>query len=322
MWSGAEADGKSRVGGGERMLVECVPNFSEGRRPAVLQALLDAARKPRVQVLGLSADPDHNRAVMTLAGEGPDLVEALLDAARTALQLIDLRDHRGSHPRMGAVDVVPFVPIDETPMAYCVEMAHNLGEQFGSELGLPVYLYERAARSRARVNLARVRQAEFEELAVWMAEPTHRPDYGPAVPHPTGGAVAVGARPPLIAFNAWLSTRDPHVAERVARAVRGSSGGLVGVKALAMKTPSREEYPVQVSMNLVEYRRTSMPMALEMVRREAARYGAQIVRTEVVGFLPLEAVLESARYYLQLTDFSAEQVLERSFWVHRLGEEP
>ncbi len=308
--------------GASQVLVECVPNFSEGKRPAVLQALLDAARRPRVRVLGLSADPDHNRAVMTLAGEGADVVEALFDAARTALQLIDLRVHEGSHPRMGAVDVVPFVPIDETPMAYCVQMAQELGGRLGSELGLPVYLYERAARSRDRVNLARVRQAQFEDLGAWMADARHRPDYGPASPHLTGGAVAVGARAPLIAFNAWLSTRDPHVAEQVARAVRGSSGGLVGVKALPMTTPSREEHPVQVSMNLVDYQKTSMPMALDLVRREAARYGAQVVRTEVVGFLPLEAIIESARYYLQLTDVTAEQIIERSFWTHRLGEEP
>lgn len=301
------------------MLVESVPNFSEGRNPAVLQALSDAAAVEGVRLLGLSADPDHHRAVLTLAGEGGAVVDALVRASQKALELIDLRGHRGSHPRMGAVDVIPLVPLDDTPMAYCVELARTLGERLGRELDLPVYLYERAATRRDRVNLARVREPQFEGLVPWMADPSHMPDYGPSAPHPTGGAVAVGARAPLIAFNAWLSTSDPAVAAQVARAVRGSSGGLVGVKALPMVTPSQDAHPVQVSMNLVDFRRTSMPMALEMVRREAARFGAQVVRTEVVGLLPLEAIVEAARYYLQIPDLTAEHVLERAFWTHQLG---
>lgn len=304
------------------MLVECVPNFSEGRNPAVLRALADAARSVDVKLLGLSADPDHNRSVMTVAGEGPAVLESVFRASRQALALIDLRGHQGSHPRMGAVDVVPFVPLDDTPMAYCVQLAEDLGRRFGTELQLPVYLYERAARRRERVNLARVRHPEYEGLSAWMQEEAHRPDFGPDHPHPTGGASAVGARWPLIAFNAWLNTRDLDVAESVARAVRGSSGGLVGVKALAMETPSHDAYPLQVSMNLVDFRRTSMAMALEMVRREAARFGVQVARTEVVGFLPLAALLDTARYYLQMPDLSAEQVLERGFFTHQLGVEP
>ncbi|MGC8489153.1 MAG: glutamate formimidoyltransferase, partial [Clostridia bacterium] len=176
------------------MLVECVPNFSEGRNPAVLRALADAARSVDVKVLGLSADPDHNRSVMTIAGEGPAVLESVFRASRQALELIDLRSHQGSHPRMGAVDVVPFVPLDDTPMAYCVQLAEDLGRRFGTELQLPVYLYERAARRRERVNLARVRHPEYEGLSTWMQEEAHRPDFGPHHPHPTGGASAVGAR--------------------------------------------------------------------------------------------------------------------------------
>jgi glutamate formiminotransferase len=288
--------------------VECVPNFSEGRRPEVLDALVQAARRPGVRILGLSRDPDHHRAVMTLAGEGEEVADAVFHAARAAVEQIDLNHHRGTHPRIGAVDVIPFVPLGDTPMSYCVELARRLGSRLGQELGLPVYLYEAAATRPERRNLADVRRGEFEGLAQRMAAPEGRPDFGPGTPHPTAGAVAVGARPALIAFNAYLNTTDLAVADRVARAVRGSSGGLAGLKALPMATVSQGA--VQVSMNLTEWRRTSLASALEAVRREAARYGASVTGTEIVGFVPLGALLDAARYYLQAHSLDASQVLE------------
>ncbi len=290
--------------------VECVPNFSEGRRPDVLRRLAVAAAREGVRVLGLSADADHNRAVLTLAGDGEAVGEAVFRAAAEAVAHIDMRVHRGTHPRMGAVDVIPFVPLGDTSMNVCVQLARTLGERLGRELHLPVYLYERAATRPERRNLADVRRPQFEGLSAWLKEPMHRPDFGPVEAHPTAGAVAVGARAPLIAFNVFLNSRDMGVAERVARAVRGSSGGLRGVKALAMDTASRGQ--VQVSLNLTDPRRTSMAAALEMVRREAARYGASVTQTELVGFTPLDAVVDSARYYLQLQALDKNQILE---WV-------
>jgi len=291
------------------MMVECVPNFSEGRRAHVLDALAAAAAGvPGARLLGVSADRDHHRSVLTVVGSGPAVAEAVFRAAAVAVQSIDLTQHHGTHPRMGAVDVIPFVPLGDTPMAYCIELAGRLGERLGATLGLPVYLYGQAARRASRRDLSRVRRGEFEGLAARMARPEGVPDFGPAVPHPTAGAVAVGAREALIAFNVYLDTTDVGVAQAVARAVRGSSGGLSGVKALAMDTA--EHGQVQVSMNLTDFRRTPMPVALEMVRREAARFGVAVSESEVVGLVPLAALLATAQYYLQAHRFSVDQVLE------------
>ncbi len=290
------------------VLVECVANFSEGRRPEVVAAIVEAARGPEVHVLDVSADQDHHRFVLTLAGEGEAVAAAAWRAVAAAVARINLTQHRGTHPRIGAADVVPFVPLGDTPMAYCVGLAESLGERIGSELGVPVFLYGDAARRPMRRDLARVRRGEFEGLTARMREPSGAPDFGPAVPHPTAGAVAVGARPALVAFNAWLSTGDWAVAHAVARAVRGSSGGLVGVKALAMDTATHGQ--MQVSMNLVDFRATPLPAALEMVRREAARFGVAVTETEIVGMVPLAALLAAAQYYLQAHRFSTGQVLE------------
>lgn len=298
------------------MLVECVPNFSEGRRPEVLEALVRASQRDGVHVLGLSADPDHHRAVLTLAGEGEQVLEAVYQTCQVAVEQIDLTASRGTHPRMGAVDVVPFVPLGDTPMSYCVGLARSLGQRLGQELGLPVILYEHAASSGHRRNLAMVRKGEFEGLKERLADSRWTPDFGPSVPHPTAGAVAVGARPALIAFNVYLSTEDMTVADQVAKACRASGGGLTGVKALPMETVAHGA--VQVSMNLTDFRRTSMPVALEMVRREASRFGVSVTGTEVVGFVPLEALLFSARYYLQAHDLTAAQVLELALLQDRL----
>lgn len=288
------------------MWVECIPNFSEGIDRGILDQIAAAARVKGVKILGLEGDPDHNRSVLTMVGEGPAVLQAAYATARVAVDLIDLTRQTGTHPRIGAVDVIPFVPLGDTPMGYAVELARTLGHRLGDELGLPVYLYEEAATREDRRNLAHVRRGQFEGLARRMA--TDPPDYGPDHPHVTAGAVAVGARRPLIAFNVYLATTDLAVAKHVARAVRGSSGGLVGVKALAMDTVHRGQ--VQVSLNLVDYPKTPLPQVLEMVRREAGRYGVAVTGTELVGFLPLEALKDTARYYLQLHDFEMGRVLE------------
>lgn len=288
------------------MWVECVPNFSEGRDPLVLQAIGEAARGHNVKILGFEGDPDHNRSVMTLVGPGEDVAEAVMRAARVAIARIDLTRQTGNHPRMGAVDVIPFVPLEGTPMAYAVELARRTGERLAREEGVPVYLYEEAARHPSRRNLADVRRGQFEGLGARMA--ADPPDFGVPRPHPTAGAAAVGARRPLIAFNVYLNTTDMAVARAVARAVRGSDGGLRGVKALAMNTERRGR--VQVSMNVVDYPTTPLPRVVEMVRQEAGRFGVSVVGSELVGFLPVAALIDTARYYLQLHDLDAGRVLE------------
>ncbi len=291
---------------GGHSLFECVPNFSEGRRPEILDALRKAAEVPEVAILGMEGDPDHNRAVMTLVGPAEPLSEAVFRAMRIAVESIDLNQHRGTHPRIGAADVIPFVPWRNATMDEAVGLAHALGRRVGDELGLPVFFYGYAALSPARINLFEVRRGEFEGLAMRMSR--EAPDFGPTAPHPTAGAAAIGARNVLIAFNVYLHTQNLTVARRVARAVRGTSGGLVGVKALAMDTKSRGW--VQVSMNLIDYRTTSLPQALEMVRREAARYGVAVAETEVVGLMPYVALEDAVRYYLQMPGFERRRVLE------------
>lgn len=295
------------VVGGSNMWVESVPNFSEGRDTAWMVELRKRAQSvPGVSVLGLEGDIDHNRSVMTLVGPGEKVLESVFQSIEWAVRSIDLRHHRGVHPRMGAADVVPFIPLGETPMQYAVELARQLGERVARTLNVPVYLYEDAATSEARRNLAVVRRGEFEGLAARMA--TDPPDFGQQWPHPTAGATAVGARQPLIAFNVYLGTTDLPIAQRIARAVRGSSGGLVGVKALAMNTLHKGQ--VQVSMNLVNYPTTTLPRALEMVRMEAKRFGVAVTHTELIGFLPMSAVVDILRHYVQLEAFDASRVLE------------
>ncbi|PSR23521.1 MAG: glutamate formimidoyltransferase [Sulfobacillus acidophilus] len=287
-------------------IFECVPNFSEGCRPEVLEALRRAADVPQVQVLGIDSDVDHNRAVLTLVGPGPALSEAVFRTMQTAMEQIDLRRHQGLHPRIGAVDVVPFVPWHQADMAGAIALAHALGERVGAELQLPVFFYGEAALIDGHRRLAQVRRGQFEGLEARLA--TDPPDRGPRHPHPSAGAVAIGARRLLIAFNVYLGTTDLAVARAIARSVRGSSGGLVGVQALAMDT--RRQGRLQVSMNLIDYPTTPLPQALEFVRREAARFGVSVLETEVVGLMPLQAVQDIVRYYLQMPRFDHTQVLE------------
>jgi glutamate formiminotransferase/formiminotetrahydrofolate cyclodeaminase len=290
---------------------ECVPNFSEGRNDATIAAIADEARNaPGVALLDVEQNADHNRCVVTLVGDGPSLVEALVRMIRVATDLIDLTTHEGEHPRMGATDVVPFVPLGGATVEEAVEFAIALGTRVWEEFGVPVYLYGDAARVPERRDLAKVRAGQFEGIRETIGtDPRRRPDIGEALVHPTAGVTAIGARPVLIAFNAYLTTPDVTVAKRVAKAVRGRDGGLAEVKALGFDI--RERQRAQVSMNLTDFRRTPIHQAVEAVRREAARFGAGVEETEIVGLVPEDALFDAAEYYLQLNSFDRSTVLER-----------
>lgn len=289
--------------------LECVPNVSEGRRPEVVARLVDAVTSvPGVRLLDVSSDPDHNRSVLTLAGTAGDLRESLLALYEAALREIDLTRHQGVHPRVGAVDVVPFVPLGDTPMEEAVAAAEALASEVADCFGLPVYLYEKAARRPERRLLADVRRGGFEGLSVKMADPAWLPDLGPARPHPTAGATVIGARFFLIAFNAVLDTPDVAVARAVAKKVRESGGGLPAVRAMGVHLASRGR--AQVSMNLVDFRRTSVLTALNRVRREAEALGARVLETELIGLMPEEAAAGVMREALLMPGFAPDRVLE------------
>ena len=288
-------------------IVECVPNFSEGRRQEVIDRIVTAmGRVPGIQVLDVQSDVDHNRTVVTLVGDPQAMVEAAFAGIVQAAELIDMDHHRGGHPRMGAADVVPFVPLQGLSLKDCAALARQLGRRVGEELGIPVYPYEAAASRPDRRNLADVRRGEYEGLREEIGRnPDRAPDYGPAVMG-KAGAVAIGARPPLIAFNVYLNSNDAAPAQAIARAVRHSGGGLRFVKAMGLLVDGQ----AQVSMNLTDYRRTPIHRVMELIRIEAARYGLQVTRSEIVGLLPARALFDAAAFYLQLDGFSAEQVLE------------
>jgi len=291
-------------------LVECVPNFSEGRDRSVVDRIVAAmVQVPGVRLLDSSMDAGHNRSVVTIIGKPEAVAEAAFRGVAVAAKLIDLRTHRGEHPRMGAADVVPFIPVRDVDMAACVGLARRVGERIGRELAIPVFLYEEAATRPERRNLAEVRAPQFEGLLSLVgADPAWKPDFGPEAIHPTAGAVAVGARPPLVAYNAYLNSSDQAVARAIARAVRHQTGGLRYVKALGMAPD--EKGRVQVSMNLTNTAGTPIHRVLEMIRSEAARYGVTVVESEIVGVVSADALLDAAEFYLQLNSFSRSQVLE------------
>ncbi|MGE0130989.1 MAG: glutamate formimidoyltransferase [Blastocatellales bacterium] len=294
-----------------KKIVECIPNFSEGRDRDKIELIAKTiATVPRVAVLDYTLDADHNRSVITFAGEPETVVEAAVRAAAAAIELIDLNAHNGEHPRMGALDVLPFVPIRGVTMDECVVIARNAGERIANELDIPVYLYEKAATRRDRVDLANVRRGEFEALRDSIeSDPDRKPDFGTRRIHPTAGAMAVGARLPLVAFNVNLTTDDLAVAKKIARGVRGSDGGLLYVKALGLELKSRSQ--AQVSMNLVNYEQTPVFRAFEMVKREAARYGVAVAGSEIVGLVPQAALNASSEFYLQIENFSDDLILEK-----------
>jgi len=292
-------------------LMECVPNFSEGKDAAKIQAVVEAAsRIPGVAVLDVESNADHNRSVLTLAGPPSALIEAALAATEVAVRLIDLNQHKGEHPRMGAMDVVPFVPLGETSLEEAVQAAYRFGELAWERLHVPVYYYGKAARLPPRADLAEVRRGGFEGLRKEApVREDRRPDVGGPELHPTAGAIAVGARPVLIAYNVYLTTPDVSVAKRIARAIRGRDGGLAEVKALGFDI--RERQRAQVSMNMTDYRRTPLHRAFELIRTEARRYGVATEESEIVGLVPEDALLDAAEHYLQLNRFDRSSLLER-----------
>ena len=290
-------------------IVECVPNVSEGRRTDVLEALAGTLEAvPGVRLLDWSADVSHNRSVFTLAGSAGPLGDAVLALFEQALARIDLRTHRGAHPRIGAVDVVPFVPLEGATMAECVELARSTAARVAARFQLPVYLYEEAAVDPARRRLEDIRRGGLEGLAARMSSAAWRPDHGPAALHVTGGATAIGARRPLVAFNVNLGTDRLDIARQIAVTVRSSGGGLPHVKAIGVRLEDRGI--VQVSMNLTNLERTPIFQAFEAVRREAARHGVAVLETEVVGLVPAGALADVAAHYLLLGRFGSGRVLE------------
>jgi len=290
-----------------KRIVECVPNFSEGRRQEVIEAILAAIRSVEgITLLDRHSDVDHNRTVVTFVGPPEATLEAAYRSIARAAELIDLNHHRGEHPRIGATDVVPFVPIEGVTMDECVTLAQTLGARVGNELGIPVYLYEAAATRSDRENLENIRRGEYEGLRQEIAtNPDRAPDFGPARLGPAGATV-IGARPFLIAYNVYLNTPDVEIAKRIAKAIRFSNGGLRYVKALGLLVEGR----AQVSINMTDYRKTPIYRTVEMIRREAARYGVAISFSELVGLAPQAALIDAARWYLQLDKLEMNQILE------------
>jgi len=286
-------------------LIECVPNFSEGRRIEVIDALVECiATAAEVQVLHRTSDADHNRSVITFMGTPEAVQESAFQAIALAAELINLEEHQGVHPRLGATDVVPLVPLRGVTLEQCAEFARQLGARVGAELGLPVYLYEAAATRPERQELPDVRRGEYEGLKETIHLPERQPDYGPAKIG-TAGAVIIGARNVLIAYNVFLTTDDVSIAKVIASAIRQSSGGLMGVRALGLLVDGK----AQVSMNLIDYKRSPIHRVLEMIRAEAQRYGVGILRSELIGLVPQEALEDSAKWYLQLHELQSEQIL-------------
>lgn len=290
-------------------IVECVPNFSEGRDLEKIDRIVAPFRaRSGVKLLDYSNDEDHNRLVVTLIGEPEALRDAVIEANGVAVELIDLNHHRGQHPRMGAVDVVPFIPIKNVTMDEAVSLSREIGEKVAGLYHLPVFLYEKSATAPHRENLAAVRKGEFEGMAEKMKLPEWHPDYGPSGCHPTAGVVAIGARMPLVAYNINLSTDNLEIATKIAKNIRHINGGLRYVKAMGVEL--KERNITQVSINMTDYTRTALYRAFELVRIEARRYGVTILGSEIVGLVPMEALIDTASYYLGLENFSMRQVLE------------
>lgn len=291
-------------------LVECIPNFSEGIDKEKIEKIVDAFRGVQgVKLLDYSSDEDHNRSVVTVIGEPKALEAAVIDMASRVYANIDMSKHHGAHPRMGALDVVPFVPIDGVTMDDCIAIANNVGKVIGEKYNVPVYLYEKAASAPHRENLAKVRKGQYEGFFEKIKEDQWAPDYGPREVNVKGGCVAVGAREPLVAFNVNLGTDNLEVADKIAKTVRHIGGGLRFVKAMGVMLEDRNI--VQVSMNLVNYEKTAVYRAFEMIKMEAKRYGVPVVGSEVIGLVPMAALIKSAEYYLQIENFSMDQVLEK-----------
>ena len=292
------------------MIIEAIPNISEGRDKVTINAAAQIVREtPGCALLHVESDKDHNRSVLSFIGGPEGVAEASFQLAKMCVGRIDLRRHEGVHPRMGAIDVLPFVPVRGATMEDCAALARSVGERIWQELKLPVYLYEQAAELPHRKDLADVRRGQFEGLSEKMLRPEWAPDFGDCAPHPSAGAVAVGARAPLVAFNMHLDTRDVRIAKAIAKAVRASSGGLECVKALGLYLPGRD--CAQVSLNMTDHTKTPLHRALELCKAEAARHGAKVTDCEIIGLAPMRALADSAIYYMQLDGFDpSQQILE------------
>ena len=290
-------------------IMECVPNFSEGRDLAKIEKIVDKFRvKAGVKLLDYSSDEDHNRLVVTVVGEPEALKDALLEAIGQAVELIDLTKHSGQHPRMGAVDVVPFIPIKGCTMDEAIALSREVGEKVAALYRVPVFLYEKSASAPHRENLAAIRKGEFEGMEEKIKLPEWKPDFGPAERHSSAGTVAIGARMPLVAYNVNLGTANLEIASSIAKKIRFIGGGLRYCKAMGVEL--KERGIVQVSINMTDYTRTALYRAFELVRIEARRYGVPVVGSEIIGLVPMEALIDTASYYLGLEDFSMDQVLE------------
>ena len=291
-------------------IIESIPNISEGRNQEVIEACVDQIRTTAgCTLLNYSSDPNHNRTVITYIGDAKGVEEASVKLAKKAVELIDLTRHTGEHPRMGCVDVMPFVPIKDETNEECIELSKTVGRRIAEEADLPVFLYEMSAQKPARKNLATIRKGQFEGMSEKVKDPEWEPDFGGARIHPTGGVVAVGARPPLVAYNLNLNTSDVQIAKNIAKIIREKDGGLANVKAMGFMLEDRNI--AQVSINMTDYRVTPLYRVTELVKAEAKRYGVKVIGSEVIGLCPMKALIDSAEYYLQIEDFDFEgQVLE------------
>ena len=290
-------------------IIECVPNFSNGRDAKVLESIVEVFRgKQDLKLLDYESDKDHNRSVVTVIGTPEALVPAVVEAVGVATKLIDLTKHEGAHPRMGATDVIPFIPIKNSSMEECIELSKVVGKKIAETYNIPIFLYEKSASSAERENLSNIRKGQFEGMNEKIKLPEWKPDFGGTEIHPTAGVTAVGCRMPLVAFNVNLGTSNKDIADKIAKKVRYIGGGLRYVKAMGVELTERNI--VQVSMNMTDYTKTSLYQAYEMVKMEALRYGVSVVGTEVIGLAPMASLLDVASYYLQIENFDYRQIIE------------
>jgi glutamate formiminotransferase len=294
---------------GMNKILECVPNFSEGRDLEIIEKIVDPFRHTDgVKLLDLQTDEDHNRSVVTVVGEPKSLKKAVVESMGIAIKLIDMRNHTGQHPRMGAIDVVPFIPIKNITVDEAIGVSKAVAEQVADAYRLPIYLYEQSAAKPERRNLATIRKGQFEGMAEKIKEPDWVPDYGPAEIHPTAGVTAMGARMPLVAYNVNLDTPDIEIANQIAKRIRHISGGLRYCKGIGIELKDRGI--VQVSLNMTDYTRTALYRVFELIKIEAQRWGVNVIGSEVIGLVPMQALIDCAEYYLGIENFSMEQVLE------------
>jgi len=291
-------------------IVQCVPNFSEGRDKEIIEKIVEEIRKVEdVRLLDYSPDKDHNRCVVTFVGTPEAVIEAAFNSCKKASELIDMSKHTGEHPRMGATDVIPLIPITEVSIEECIEMSKKLGKRIGEELDISVFLYEKSASAPHRENLAKVRKGQYEGMAEKMKEDMWKPDFGPSSLNLKSGVTAVGARKPLVAFNVNLDTDNLEIADKIAKGVRGISGGFKYCKALGIEI--KERNIVQVTMNMVDYDKTPLFRVFDTIEREANRYGVNVIGSEIIGLVPMMALINCADYYLKLEGFNETQILEK-----------